>query len=47
MYAKIKGEIAKGAAHAHGPGDAEEFEDSLGNVLSKKTYMDLQKAGLL
>ncbi len=42
---------ADGGSGGGGRGSAadnvEEFEDSLGNVLTRKTYMDLAKAGLL
>jgi splicing factor 3A subunit 3 len=44
VYAKIKGELDKAVWK---PDNDEQFEDSLGNVLDKKTYNDLKLQGLL
>jgi splicing factor 3A subunit 3 len=44
LYEKIKGDKTRKSWRA----DAEEeFEDTQGNVLTKKTYDDLQRMGLL
>ncbi len=43
VYEKIKDEVEKDVWKA----DGEEFEDSLGNVISKKMYEDLKRQGLL
>ena len=44
MYAKLKVQLEKAAWR---PEAEEQFEDSLGNVLDKKTYTDLRLQGLL
>lgn len=44
LYEKIKGQVG---AEVWNPDNEEEFEDSDGNVLSKKTYNDLARQGLL
>ena len=44
MYAKLKVDVEKTAWK---PESEEQFEDSLGNVLDKKTYTDLRLQGLL
>ena len=44
LYGRIKGQVEAETFHA----DAEEeYEDSLGNVLNRRTYEDLARAGLL
>jgi splicing factor 3A subunit 3 len=40
----LKAQLTSGAWR---PEEGEEFEDSLGNVLDKKTYQDLARQGLL
>lgn len=44
LYEKIKDQLEADSFH---PGDDEEFEDSEGNVLNKRTYDDLARQGLL
>jgi splicing factor 3A subunit 3 len=44
VYGKIRQSLDKEAWKADA---GEEFEDSLGNVLNKKTYEDLARQGLL
>lgn len=44
VYAKLKVEVEKAAWR---PEAEEQFEDSMGNVLDKKTYLDLRRQGLL
>ena len=44
VYAKLKVDLERSNWKAEA---GEEFEDSLGNVLDKKTYNDLLKQGLL
>ena len=46
LYASIRGRLEKSAGATAG-GDGEEFEDSEGNVLSKRMYDDLARQGLL
>ncbi len=43
VYARIKSQLSRELWRP----EAEEFEDSLGNVLDKKTYEDLARQGLL
>ena len=44
VYAKLKVDVEKASWR---PEAEEQFEDSLGNVLDKKTYLDLRRQGLL
>ena len=44
LYAKLRGGLE---AEAWRPEAQEEFEDSAGNVLNRRTYQDLARAGLL
>jgi splicing factor 3A subunit 3 len=44
VYEKLKDQID---AESWDPTQEEEFEDSEGNVLSRKTYEDLARQGLL
>ena len=44
LYAKLQEKLTKNAWNTV---DDEEYEDSAGNILSKATYLDLQKQGLL
>ena len=44
LYAKLKEKLSRNAWNTN---EDEEFEDSAGNILSKATYLDLQKQGLL
>ncbi|TDH67544.1 hypothetical protein CCR75_006927 [Bremia lactucae] len=44
LYEKLKGQID---AESWNPSNEEEFEDSEGNVLNRKTYEDLARQGLL
>ena len=44
LYAKLQREQVDDAWRAN---EDEEYEDSQGNVLNKKTFMDLARQGLL
>jgi splicing factor 3A subunit 3 len=44
LYSKLKGKVE---VDAWAPEVGEEFEDSEGNVLNRRTYEDLARQGLL